>query len=178
MVPESALPWLIRSHIAAGRVVLPQGSPNIAVVPVVVGAQNRPDGLSCLLSVVVRHLREEVVCNMRVGDVVVQVVQNKAIVAVDGGERTMQPVPLRILAVGEFGMGVLQAGRAVVEAAAFGRSQHWVSVMQLQSAMDVGGQADITQLPSFDMQNCSVGQHICWMACLWHTAAEHASLHT
>ena len=118
MVPEGVLPWFIRSHIAAGRVVLPQGGPDIAVVPVVVGAQNRPDGLSGLLSMVVRHLREEVVCHMRVGDVMVQVVQNRAVVAVNGGERTTQPVPLRISVVGEFGVRVLQAGRAVVGAAA------------------------------------------------------------
>ena len=113
MVPKSALPWLIGSHIATGRVVLPQGSPDIAVVPAVVGTQNWPNGLSCLLSMVVRHLREEVVCHMRVGDVVVQVVENKAVVAVNGGERTTQPVPLRISVVGEFWMRVLQAGRAV-----------------------------------------------------------------
>ena len=118
MVPESVLPWFIRSHIAAGRVVLPQGGPDIAVVPVVVGAQNRPDGLSGLLSMVVRHLREEVVCHMRVGDVMVQVVQNRAVVTVDGGKRTTQPVPLCISVVGEFGVRVLQAGRAVVGAAA------------------------------------------------------------
>ena len=114
MVPESALPWLIRSHIAAGRVVLPQSSPDIAVVPVVVGAQNRPDGLSGLLSMIVRHLREKVVCHMSVGDVVVQVIQNKAVVAVHGGECTAQPVPLCVLVMWEFGVRVLQAGRAVV----------------------------------------------------------------
>ena len=157
MVPESALPWLIRSHIAAGRVVLPQSSPDIAVVPIVVGAQNRPDGLSCLLSMVVRHLGEEVVCDMRVGDVVVQVVQNEAIVAVDGGERTTQPVPLRILVVGEFGVGVLQAGRAVMGAAALRPSQQWVCVIRLQSAEDVDYQAGITQLPSLTCDTARPG---------------------
>ena len=164
MVPESALPWLIRSHIAAGRVVLPQSSPNIAVVPIVVGAQNRPDGLSCLLSMVVRHLGEEVVCDMRVGDVVVQVVQNKAIVAVDGGERTTQPVPLRILVVGEFGVGVLQA----VEGSQGGCCTSAITAL---GVCDTAAERRGCRLSGrhhtaakFDMRHCKAGLPICWMA--------------
>lgn len=50
------------------------------------------------LGVVVRHLGEEVVGDMRVCNVVVQRVEQPAVVAVHGGECAAQPVPL-ILAV-------------------------------------------------------------------------------
>jgi hypothetical protein len=51
------------------------------------------------LRVVVRHGGEEVVCDVRVRDVVVQGVEQPAVVAVHRGQRTPQPVPLVVAVV-------------------------------------------------------------------------------
>jgi hypothetical protein len=61
--------------------------------------------------VVVRELGEEVVAHVRVRDVVVQRVEERAVVAVDGGEGPAQPVPRGVRVVGERRVRVLWGER-------------------------------------------------------------------
>lgn len=63
------------------------------------------------LCVVMRHLREEVVRDMRIGNVVVQVVEQPAVVAVNSGQRPPHPVPLIVSVVGQVCRRGIQAGR-------------------------------------------------------------------
>ncbi len=63
------------------------------------------------LRVVMRHLREEVVRDMRIGNVVVQVVEKPAVVAVNSGQRPPHPVPFIVSVVGQVCRWGRQAAR-------------------------------------------------------------------
>ena len=58
---------------------------------------------------VVRHLAEQVVCDVRVGDVVERRVQDAPEAAVHGGERAAQPRPLAAIVVRQRWVRVLRA---------------------------------------------------------------------
>nr|ACL52983.1 unknown [Zea mays]ACL53151.1 unknown [Zea mays]ACL53170.1 unknown [Zea mays]ACL53198.1 unknown [Zea mays]ACN35830.1 unknown [Zea mays] len=108
VVPEDALA-VLGLDVDALPGLAPGRLGNRGRVEVVVVPEDGPDRLGGLHGVVVRHGGEEVVRDVRVRDVVEHAVED-AVVAVHGGQRAAQPVPLARVVVGERRVGVLQVG--------------------------------------------------------------------
>jgi hypothetical protein len=77
-------------------------------VEAVVLAEDGADGPGGLRGVVVRDGGEEVVRDVRIGDVVEEGPAEHAVVAVDGGERAAEPVPLGAAVVRQRRVGVVE----------------------------------------------------------------------
>lgn len=98
--PVDLLPRSVGLHMLARARLLPQRAQHVAAVGLVVVAQHTLDVGRRLLRVVVRHLAEKVVRDVRVGDVVEEHVQ-EAVAAVHGAHGAAQPVPLALSVVGQ-----------------------------------------------------------------------------
>lgn len=65
---------------------------------------------SSLFGMVMRHGGEEMVSNVSIRDVMMEVVDDGTIGAIDGKSSTTLEVPDILAVVGQFGVGVLQVG--------------------------------------------------------------------
>lgn len=109
-LPQHATAGFIRRHVPAVLVVLPHCAQDEPSIVLVIFSKNGFQRLSGLLRVVVRHLGEQMMRHVCVSDVMMQRVEQPAIVPVYRGERSTQPVPLRVSVVRQFGVSVLEQG--------------------------------------------------------------------
>mmetsp|Transcript_10478 Transcript_10478/g.18316 ORF Transcript_10478/g.18316 Transcript_10478/m.18316 type:complete len:201 (+) Transcript_10478:849-1451(+) len=108
IVPVHHVARLVRSDKLTPSKLLPERHKHVATVTGIVGSQNLLNRYRGFLGVVEGHVGEEMMGDMRVRNVMEDVVKNSTITPVHCGHSASQPVPILVIVMGQVGVCVLQ----------------------------------------------------------------------